>query len=146
MPWQIARLFELEKNKAQAEAQDLRRKLADITNQEDEGTTAEAHPSKRSRKNDDLEDSEATSEETQVINAGHKFVMLYAPWLRIGDGTFKVEYDAELIDAERFESNDNRVQAQIREIRKVLGAQLAGVMSSEAWIAKAVNFYSLSKI
>jgi len=44
---------------------------------------------------------------------GHNFVMLYMPWLRLGDGMFKVEYKPELIDAEFFENNDNRVQAQI---------------------------------
>jgi len=86
------------------------------------------------------------SEETQVINVGHNFVMLYMLWLQLGDGTFKVEYNPELIDAECFENNDNRVQAQIREIRKVLCTQLAGVMSSEAWIAKVESFHCLSQI
>lgn len=142
--WQIARQFELDKNTAQAETQDLRRKLADVTNQEEEGNNT-GPPSKRSRTNDNLEDSEATNEETQIINAGHQFVILYVPWLRSGDGTFKATYDPESIEAERFENHDNKVQGQIREIRKVLGAHLTGEMSFEAWIAKAVSFHCLSK-
>jgi hypothetical protein len=65
--------------------------------------------------------------------------MLYSPWLRLGEETFKTEYDPEAIEAERFENSDNKVQGQLREIRKILGTRLANEMSSETWIAKAVS-------
>ena len=65
--------------------------------------------------------------------------MLYSLWLRHGEATFKVECDPELDEAEHFESADNKIQGEVREIKIVLGAQLSGEMSSEPWIAKAVS-------
>jgi hypothetical protein len=65
--------------------------------------------------------------------------MLYSPWLRDGEGTFKVECDPESDEAERFESADNKIQGEVREIKMVLGARLSDEMSSEPWIAKAVS-------
>jgi len=134
-PPKIARQFQLEKTTARMEAQALWRKLANITNQTNE--EAEAPPSKRTRTNNDLEDS--TNEETQVINAGHKFVMVYSPWLRLGEELFKIDYNPDLGDAERFENIENKDQGQLHEVRKVLTHQLANEMSSETWIAKAVS-------
>ena len=49
-----------------------------------------------------------------------------------------MEYDPETNEAERFENGDNKVQGQVHEIVKILGARLAGEMSCETWIAKAV--------
>ena len=136
---QVARLFELDKNTAEAEVRELRRKLADITNQEEDNDNTEAPPSKRSRTSDVDRDELHDAEETRVIDAGHRFVMLYSPWLRNGEGTFKVECDSESEEAERFENAENKIQGQVREIKMVLGAQLSGEISSEAWIAKAVS-------
>jgi hypothetical protein len=131
---QVARLFELEKNKAAAEVLQLRRKLADITNS-GSGSDCEDTPSKRSRTDPDNNNDE----ETKVINSGHLFVMLHSLWLRHGEGTFDVEYNPEWDDAERFENADNKVQGQLQEIKVLLGSQLFGELSSEAWIAKAVS-------
>lgn len=133
---QVARQFELDKHTAEAEVRALRRKLADITNQEEEDDL-EAPPSKRNRTNED--DQDDNDEESQVINAGHRFVILYSPWLRDGEGTFKVECNPELNGAERFESAENKIQGEVQEIKTVLGAKLFGEMSSEPWIARAVS-------
>ena len=65
--------------------------------------------------------------------------MLYSPWLRLGEETFKVEYDPEANEAECFENSDNKVQGQVHEIVKIFGTRLASEMSSETWIAKAVR-------
>ena len=113
----------------------MRRKLADITNQEedDNGEALEAPPPKRSRTSDE------NDEETQVTSAGHRFVILYSLWLRHGEATFKVECDPESDEAERFESTDNKIQGEVQEINIVLGARLSSEMSSEPWIAKAVS-------
>ena len=136
---QVARMFELNKNTAEAEIRELRRKLADITNQEEDNDNTEAPPSKRSRTSDVDRDELHDAEETHVIDAGHRFVMLYSLWLRNGEGTFKIECDLESAEAERFENAENKTQGQVREIKMVLGAQLSGEISSEAWIAKAVS-------
>lgn len=68
--------------------------------------------------------------------------MLYSPWLRLGEETFKAEYDPEVDEAERFENGDSKVQRQVHEIVKVLGTRLASEMSSERWIAKAVSTFN----
>ena len=117
------------------EARELRRKLADISNQNDQEDDPEAPLSKRSRTNEPGE----PDPEAQVISAGHQFVILYSPWLRLGEETFKAECAEESIEAERFENSDSKVQGQLGEIRKILGTQLAGEMTSEVWIAKAVS-------
>lgn len=65
--------------------------------------------------------------------------MSYAPWLRIGEATFNVEYDPEADEAERFENGENKVQGQVHEIIRILGNQLAKEMSSGTWVAKAVR-------
>lgn len=109
-------------------------------NQEDAESEPEAPTRKRSRMNNtDSDNNDGTNEETEVINGGHQFVILYSPWLRLGEGTFKVEYNPELDESERFENGDNKVQGQLQEIKKLLGAQLFDELSSEAWIAKVVS-------
>jgi hypothetical protein len=133
---EIARQFEVERNTAQTEARELRRKLADFTNQDE--LDSEAPLSKRNRTNGEAGE-EVMNEETQVINAGQRFVILHSPWLRLGEKTFSVEHDPESDEIERFENNDNKVQGQLREIKQVLGTRLASEMSSEAWIVKAVS-------
>ena len=132
---QVARQFELDKNTAETEVRELWRKLADITNQEEDNNSTEAPPSKQSW----TSDVDRDDEETNVINAGHRFVMLYSPWLQNGEGTFKVKCNLESEEAERFENAKNKIQGQVREIKMVLGVQLSGEMSSEAWIVKAVS-------
>jgi hypothetical protein len=136
--WQVARQFELDKNTAQAEVRELRRRLADVTNQEDDNDNEEGPPSKRIRTND-VDHRDENDEETQVTSAGHRFVILYSPWLRLGEATFKVECNPEWDEAERFETVDNKIQGEVQEIKIVLGPQLSGEMSSELWIAKAVS-------
>ena len=138
MKSQAARQFELYKNTAEAEVQELRRKLADISNEKDNVDNEEGPPSKRSRIND-VDHQDGNDEETQVTSAAHRFVMLYSPWLRLGEATFKVDCDPEWDEAERFETVDNKIQGEIQGIKIVLGPQLSGEMSSEPWIAKAVS-------
>ena len=61
------------------------------------------------------------------------------PWLRNGEGTFKVKCNLESEEAECFENAKNKIQGQVLEIKMVLKVQLSGEMSSEAWIVKAVS-------
>jgi len=75
-----------------------------------------------------------------VINAGHRFVIFNSPWLRLGEEIFKVDYNPDLNEAERFENTENKTQGQLHEVRKALGSRLAGDMSSEKWIAKLVSY------
>jgi hypothetical protein len=111
-----------------------------MTNQEGD-PEAPGPPPKRNRTNDETGDEDATNEETQVFDAGQRFVILHSPWLRLGEKAFNVEFDSNYDETERFESSDNKVQGQLREIKKVLGTKLACEMSSEAWIAKAVSLF-----
>lgn len=137
---QIARQFELDKTTAQNEVRELRRKLASITNKGDESGD-EDPPRKRNRVNlgDASENDRTTNDELLVTNAAHQFVILYSLWLRLGEATFMTELDPDWIEAERFENSDNKVQGQLRDIKKVLGDQLSSEMASETWIPRVVS-------
>jgi hypothetical protein len=110
-------------------------------NQGEDAPNTQAPHTKRARaSNKDSDDSsEGLNEETQVINAGHHFVMLCSPWLRRQD-IFKVEYNPDFDEEERFENGDNMNQGQLQEIMKVLpvGARSSEQMS-EPWIARVVS-------
>ena len=134
---QVSWQFELDKNTAEAEVWELRQKLADITNQEEDDNSEEAPPSKWSQTND--VDQDENDEETLVTSTGDCFVMLYSLWLWHGEAMFKVEYNPELDEAGCFESADNKIQEEVQEIKIVLRAQLSGKMSSEPWIAKVMS-------
>lgn len=138
---QVARQFEVDKHVAEAEVRALRRKLADATNEEDDDDDIGLPLSKRSRVSNAGQDE--VDEESVAINAGRRFVILFAPWLRRGEETFKIKYNTELLvdEDERFENVDNKIQGEIREIKIVLGDSLAREMATQPWIAKAVSHF-----
>ncbi|KAH9970790.1 hypothetical protein BGW80DRAFT_540110 [Lactifluus volemus] len=137
----VARFFEFEKNEALAEVQALRRKLALITNLEEDGSNTDAPPSKRRRSNSkDHDGGNDGAKEDKVIQAGHQFAILHSLWLQHDDNAeklFSVEFDPTSDESERFESTDNMIQGQLREIREVLGMEASEVF--EPWVAKAVS-------
>lgn len=94
--------------------------------------------SQRRRKNDE-DPNEAMDESDQVIKAGRHFIILHSLWLHRGEATFKVEYDPDFDLAERFENKDTNIQAQLHEIKEVLGDKLFADIPSETWIAKVVS-------
>ena len=77
----------------------LRRKLGDVTNNSEEDTP---HKSKRLKIHARLpspgsEDEEvergSRADDTFVYQAGHKFFLIYGPWIHLGEDVFKTEFE-----------------------------------------------------
>ena len=118
--------MELDKDAAQAEIRELRRKLADISNQSDSDN--ETPPVKKVRANPDNVSMDMARED-QVTKMGHLFVMMYGPWLQLGAATFKTEYDGNFCDSERFNTTDTKVQGQLHEIMEIMDPHLSQEIS-----------------
>jgi hypothetical protein len=137
----------------------LSRKLGDITNDDDVNNHSSGNTSKRRRKSpssDSDEPKEDTvaknrADEHFVFQAGHKFFLLYAPWIRSGDALFETSIDEHYVMAERFENDDNKSQGQLKEILDLLKAKFQPQSDSEAlclrqrWIRRQVSGVHISK-
>jgi hypothetical protein len=154
---EIARQHQAGKNALSKENEDLRRKLADISNNKDDETDENngvdtAHRSKRQRtrnptpigseSDDENQDDTSTgqAEDEFVNNIGHKFCIIYAPWVHKGADIFKIKFD-DIYDAtERFEDDDNKVQGQLQEIVGLLKEQLSqDIILSQKWVRREVR-------
>lgn len=151
---EIARHNQAGKNALSQENEALRRKLADISNDnedednEDHGLGT-AHLSKRRRirnptptgSDDEIQDdtSSGQAEDEFVNNIGHKFCIIYALWVRKGADIFKIKFDNTYDATERFENDDNKVQGQLREIVGLLQEQLSQeTILSQKWVRREV--------
>ena len=74
----------------------LRRKLGDVTNNSEEDTP---HKSKRTKhisspgsEDEDVERG-SRADDTFVYQAGHKFFLIYGPWIHHGEDMFETEFD-----------------------------------------------------
>ena len=128
--------MELDKDAAQAEIRELRRKLADISNQSDSDN--ETPRVKKVRANSDNVSMDMARED-QVTKMGYLFVMMYGPWLQLGAATFKTKYNGNFCNSERFNTTDTKVQGQLHEIMEIMDPHLSQEIS-EPWLAKAVCF------
>jgi len=63
--------------------------------------------------------------------------MMYGLWLHLGENTFKVPYNHDTSNSERFENIENKVQEELHEIMQILGPRLSQEIS-EPWLIKAV--------
>jgi hypothetical protein len=90
----ITRIFELEKNNAEAELKALRQKFGDITN--DDGGTPHKSKHARSRSPSPGSESEEActrANDTFVYQSGHKFFLVYGPWIHLGEDLFQTKFD-----------------------------------------------------
>lgn len=134
----------MEKNTAQAEVNRLNRRLVDVTNDGDDST----HMPKRRRTfhhpvhaSSDEEDATVTVNRTHehfVYQAGHKFFLLYAPWMHGGDDIFEVNVDECYNAAERFENDENKVQGQLQEILSLLCPKFDQQTLNQRWLRRQV--------
>jgi hypothetical protein len=154
---EVARQHQAGRNALSQENEDLRRKLANITNNdesdENHGTgTPGPHRSKRQRtrnrtptgSDDDTQDDTSTSqleaEDEFVKNIGHKFCIIYAPWVHKGADIFKIKFDDTYDGTERFENDDNKVQGQLQEIVGLLEEKLSQeIILGQKWARREVR-------
>jgi hypothetical protein len=146
---EIARQYEVEKNTAQAELKRLSRKLGDITNDDSSGNRSKrrrTHNKSPSSDSDESEDMETINraDESFVFQAGHKFFLLYAPWIRSGDGIFETSIDEQYVMAERFENDNNKSQGQLKEILDLLTVRFQPQALRQRWLRRLVSYIHIS--
>ena len=105
----IARRLELERNNATAELKVLRRRLGEITN--DDAETPPTSKRRRTRSPSPSSEDEGVSSranDTFVYQSGHKFFLIYGPWVHLGDDLFETKFNEAYNNAERFENDENK--------------------------------------
>ena len=150
---EIARQYEVEKNTAQAELKRLGRRLGDITNNDDIHSSSNRSKRRRTHKSPSLDSDEP--EDTETINradehfvfqAGHKFFLLYAPWIRSGDGLFEISIDEQYVTAERFENDNNKSQGQLKEILDLLKVKFQPQALRQRWLRREVSYIQVHNL
>jgi hypothetical protein len=146
--FEIARQYQVDKNTAQVKLDRLSRKFADITNDNnnDDGT---GHGPKRQRtrheslpENSDEETDKSnptSADERFVYQAGHKFFLLRAPWIRSGDDIFDIDIDEGYDAAERFENDKSKSQGQLKEILDILQEKFQQHALRQRWFRRQVS-------
>ena len=156
---EIARRNQAAKNSLSQENEALHRKLADISNDNNDENnenpgTGTTHRSKRRKthnptpagSDDEAQDDTGAGEleDEFVSNMGHKFCIIYAPWVYKGADIFKIKSDDMYDATERFEDDNNRFQGQRHEIVGLLREQLSQeTILSQKWVCREVrDFFS----
>lgn len=149
---EIARQYQAEKNTARAELKILNRKLADITNDDDDSShrpkrrkTRQISPPAGSDEEDTTDTSNRANEHF-VYQAGHKFFLIYAPWLRSGDDLFDIDVNMRYNSAERFENDKNKSQGQLQEIINLLQAKFQSQALRQKWLRRQVSFFCMFRM
>lgn len=145
---QIARRFEAEKNTAQAELKFLSRKFADLP--DDPNGNTSNRKTKRCRirheslpadsDEETITASRTSADERFVFQAGHKYFLLCAPWLRTGDDLFDTDVDKHYDPAERFENDANKVQGQLKEVLDLVQDKFQEEALGQRWFRRQVSF------
>ena len=149
---EIARQFEVEKNASAIEVKRLRRKLADVTNDDNDNDgdgDSNGRPKRRRtcqdppHVNSDEEAVDTTSgnhsDERFVYQVGHKFFLLHAPWIHAGDDLFDTEVDEHYDPTERFENDRNKLQGQLKEILDLLQVRFQQQALRQRWLRRQVR-------
>lgn len=132
----------------------LRRKLGDVTNDEDITSTRSKRPRIRSRSpspgsaNEDMEQGEPAnrlSNDTFVYQAGHKFFLICGPWVHLGEAIFDSEFNEAYSAAERFENENSKAQGQLQEIWGLLQGKFEREVLQQKWVCKMVCYFFFAK-
>jgi hypothetical protein len=145
---EIARQYQVDKNTAQAEVNCLTRKLADTTNDNNTNDNNDNFRQPKRRRvrhkspsvdTDDADTHINRTEEQFVYQAGHKFFLLHAPWIRSGDSLFETGIDRNYNVAERFENDKSRDQGQLKEIIDLLQEKFQAQSLHQRWLRWQVS-------
>lgn len=143
---------------AQTESRLLRRKLADISRNDNDtsndsnstGAHQCGHKHKRQRhrhespfEGSDEGEADASDviDEHFVYHIGHKFFLTCAPWIRSGDNIFDINVDTSgnYDAAERFENDMNKRQGQLQEIVGLLQGRIQQEALRQRWFRRQVS-------
>jgi hypothetical protein len=129
----------------------LSRKLADITNDEDDDSN---HRPKRRRtchdsppvgSDEEGVDTSNRADEHFVYQTGHKFFLLCAPWVRSGDDLFDTTVDEHYDATERFENDKNKSQGQLKDILDLLQVKFQRQALNQRWLRRQVSSFHISR-
>jgi hypothetical protein len=120
----------------------LRRKLGDVTNDKD---MTPPNPKRRRHlsspgSEDEDEEQVSRSDDNFVYQAGHKFFLIYGPWIHLGEGLFDTEFIEAFNTAERFENDENKAQGQLHEIWSLLQGKFGHEILQQKWVHRAVRY------
>jgi hypothetical protein len=125
----------------------LHHKLGNATNNRKEDTPHKSkqpkiHPRLPSPGSED-EDVEQGShaDDTFVYQAGHKFFLIYGPWICLGEDMFKTEFDEAYTKNEQFENGENKVQGQLQKLLNLLNGKFEHNVLRQKWAQRAVHYF-----
>jgi hypothetical protein len=130
---QAARKLQSREQQYKDEARDAKRKLIDAENMEEPG-------SRKKKKKQDLPPTDAETEEISRIAKAFTVTRLF--WLWNDKQTFSIAVDEQYNNLQRFESDNDKMQGQIAEIRDVLPARYHVFMADQKaiWLSQTVSF------
>jgi hypothetical protein len=118
----------------------MKRKLADVTNQLDEGRPARKHRlchNRAAEAEDEVPD--AGTLEERVRHTGRHFVVEYGLFLAVDETKlFASEEDPNFNDDIEFQSDTTRIQGQLRDVLALLPEEALEIRQHK-WIASAVS-------
>ena len=135
----IARRYELQKNNAEAELNLLRRKFGDITNGDPETPQTSKRSRIRSPSPSELEDVRSRADDTFIYQSGHKFLLVFGPWIHLGESLFETKFNESYNVAERFENDEGKLQGQLREVWTLLRGRFEEDILRQKWMHRAVR-------
>jgi hypothetical protein len=128
----------------------LRRKLSDVTDDSEENTSRKSkrprtHARSASPGSEDEEvERGSRADDTFVYQAGHKFFLVYCPWVHLGEDVFETKFDEAYNANERFENDESKAQGQLQEIWSLLHGKFERDVLGQRWAHRAVchSFFS----
>jgi hypothetical protein len=114
---------------------DLRRKFADVSNEEVDG------PRKKTRAGNGDSENEIDPKK-EIEDLGRKYVILCGLWLRKGRKTFltNVDEDYSSLAQHRFQNTKSKVQGQLADIRELIPARYHVEDAFKGgWVSKTVS-------
>jgi hypothetical protein len=120
----------------------LRRKLGDVTNDTPHQTKRRKTHARSASPDSEDEGVERSSraDDTFVYQAGHKFFLVYCPWIHLGEDMFDTEFDEAHNATERFENDESKVQGQLQEIWSLLQGKFERDVLRQRWAHRAVRY------
>lgn len=109
----------MDKNVAEDEVRQLRRKLEEFAEGNEDDLSDGGRHVKCHQSAPDESGKEDRGEES-IRQAGHYFLLVCGPWLRRGEKIFQMAFDNSYTEKTRFENGHNKIQGQLRDILTVL--------------------------
>jgi hypothetical protein len=128
----------------------LRRKLGDVTNNSEEVAPHKKRSKTRARlpspgsEDDDVQQG-SRADDTFVYQSGHKFFLIYGPWIHLGEDMFETEFDEAYMETERFENDESKTQGQLQEIWSLLQGKFEREVLQQKWAQRAVRCFFFSQ-